>query len=299
METLRAVALTREAARRLRAAAGSGRVHSAYARTLNVALDGLDEAGWLSLHGPGPIPSPFGIACPALPLTGIAPGAPVRVEPGAVVVGAALRVRLDGARRCDSRLPLGAPSPPVADCLVWAHAETREGLLPVAASVLKRTALPADPLARLAVPALAGLSAATAERDAAGALAAARGLLGLGPGLTPAGDDCLDGWLAGLWADGPAGRALVRAVGPALLRAAADRTTALSRAFLACAVAGAVAEPVRAFVAAPEAPRLAALLALGATSGADVLAGYLLARAAPPPLTLSPGGGEGTGPDNS
>ena len=108
--------------------------------------------------------------------------------PGAVVVGPALRVRLDGARRCDSRLPLGTPSPPVADCLVWAHAETREGLLPVAASVLKRTALPVDPLARLAVPALAGLSAATAEWDAAGALAAARGLLGLGPGLTPAGD---------------------------------------------------------------------------------------------------------------
>lgn len=277
METRSAVRLTAEAARRLRAAR-SGRVHSAFARTVNIALDGLGDAGWLSLHGPGPLSAPFGIACDTAPaLAGLA-GAPVRVEAGALVLDGALRVRLDRAVAADTTLPTAAPLPPLAACLASAQARVTDGLLPVAAAVLCGAAVPSDPLARLAAPALARLHAATAAREAATCVEAARTLLGLGPGLTPAGDDALVGWLVGLRVDGPEGRDLVEATSSALLGAAADRTGPLSCAFLAAGAAGCVAEPVRDFVAAPDGVRLSALLALGATSGADLLAGYLLAR---------------------
>lgn len=293
METLAGVRLTREAAQRLRRGR-AGRVHSAFARTVNVVLDGLGEAGWLSLHGPGPIPSPFGIACARAPVTADLAGVAVLIERDALIVGRVLRLRMDGARVCGGALPSPAPLPPVVACLARALGAGRGGLLPVTASVLAGTPPPADPLGHLAAPVLAVLLVATAARDASACVAAARGLLGLGPGLTPAGDDCLAGWLAGLRAAGARGRGLAETAGPGLLGAARERTGPLSRAFLAAAAVGAVAEPVRRFVAAPDAARLQGLLGLGATSGADLLAGYLLARAALAPHSRSlPGREEG------
>jgi Protein of unknown function (DUF2877) len=278
MRTLEAARIGADAAQRLERAVGSGHVHSVYARTINVRLDGLGETGWLSLHGTGPLPAPFAIACAgALPAPEIRPGAPVRTEPDGLVLGGALRLRLAGARVTDTALPTAAPRPPAEACL---RAAGPRGLAPAAAAVLGGTAPPADPLGGLATPALAALRAATAGGDATGFVSAARALLGLGPGLTPSGDDCLVGWLAGLWADGPDGRRLLAAAAPALLATARERTGALSRAFLAAALAGQAGEPLRDFVAVPDAVRLGPVLALGATSGGDLLAGYCLARVA-------------------
>ena len=277
METTRAVRLTAEAARRLRRARGGGRVVAVYARTVNLELDG---AGWLSLHAPGPIPAPFGIACEPWPSPARLERALVRVTAGVLILDGCLGVRLDGALLSPSALPTAAPPPPVASCLALALARTDAGLLPATAALLTGGTPPSDPLARTALPGLANLYAGTSRRDPEECLAAARSLLGLGPGLTPAGDDCLVGWLAGARTASPAGRYLAGAVGPRLLREAAGRTGRLSRAFLGAAVAGEVAEPVRDFVLAPDERRLAGLLALGATSGADLLAGYFVARAA-------------------
>lgn len=253
MRRLPALRLTREAARRL-APGRAGRVHSAYARTLNLVLDGSGDGDWVSLHGPGPIASPFGITCGAMAAAPELAGAPVRVDPRAVYVDGALELEVTGAAVVETGVREGAPLPPA----------TAEGL----------------PLYRLAAPTLATLAAATAGGDAVGCLAAARRLVGLGPGLTPAGDDCLVGWLAALHAAGARGRALLALVAAELLATARARTTALSGAFLAAAIAGVVAEPVHAFVATPDAAHRAALLALGATSGADCLAGYVLGRLA-------------------
>jgi hypothetical protein len=266
--------MTREAASRL-ARGGTGRVHSAYARTVNLVLDGLGDAGWLSLHGAGAIPAPFGIACAAPPPAPPA-GAPVRIEAAGLAIGDRLRIALGGARVRETALPAAAPLPPLPP----PGAPPGPGLLPVALAVLARGPVPADPLAGLAAPALAALAAATARSDGDGCLAAACRLLGLGPGLTPAGDDGLVGWLAGLWTAGARARALLETTRPGLLAAARDRTGGLSRAFLAAAAAGVASEPVRAFVATPDAAHRSALLALGATSGGDLLAGYLLARRA-------------------
>lgn len=269
--------LTAEAARRLGRGRGTGRVHSAFARAVNVELD---SSGWVSLHPPGPIPAPFGIVCePWVDGRGLA-GAPVRVEADVIAVGDGFRVELGGAAVVDTTLPSPSPMPPVSRCRALADAADHagRGLLPVVSALLTGCAAPTGALSRVAGPALARLADATAAGDPDGCVCAARPLLGLGPGLTPAGDDVLVGWLAGLRASGGRGRRLLAAVGRELAAAAAERTGALSRAFLLAAVDGQAAEPVWAFVRQPDETRLRALLALGASSGADLLAGYLLAR---------------------
>ncbi|HYF63636.1 MAG TPA: DUF2877 domain-containing protein [Herpetosiphonaceae bacterium] len=107
--------------------------------------------------------------------------------------------------------------------------------------------------------------------------AAARGLVGLGPGLTPAGDDLLAGMLL----------ALYYARHPALpaLAAALDRpaTTRLGAALIGWALHGRAAEhtlvSLRALFSQPfeQASRhLPPALARGATSGADTLAGIAI-----------------------
>jgi hypothetical protein len=288
---VRAVALTGEAARRL-ATPRTGRVHSVFDRTVNVVLDGAGDGGWLSLHGPSgpamPLPSPFGIACPALAPSPGWVGSRVAAGHGVVLVGTGLRVTLDGARERDTSLPRHAPMPPVDSCLARAAGPEGRGLLGLVAGRLggmpARSAPPpggaAGALLRCAGAAVGLLAGAMARGDAAAWRRAAGALLGLGPGLTPAGDDLLLGALAGAAVSGPQGRMLVAQVGGALLEDARTRTGPWSRAFLAAALAGVVAEPLHRFVTGPDPGTLDALLASGATSGADGLAGYLLARCA-------------------
>ncbi len=296
-----------------RARLGAGRrgwVTSRFPRSANVRLAPGGPEDWVSLHAPGPLPSPFGIACPgALPAWAVA-GTPVVVEPGGdgaaatLRLGAAWRLALAEAARVETAVPAGAPAVPPAT-LSAAAALVTGGLLPVTAALLMRDAPPGAPrgpgaapgtaldavLASRARPVLLALFRATRRRDAAPALRAAVALLGLGPGLTPAGDDLVIGWLAGLQAGG--GGTLCGAIAGALGAAAASRTTPLGAALVVAALAGHVGVPARRFVAGPDAAALAALLAVGATSGADFLAGYALARRA---LGAALGPGERGGP---
>jgi hypothetical protein len=93
---------------------------------------------------------------------------------------------------------------------------------------------------------------ALCDRDAAQAAMAADRLLGLGPGLTPEGDDVLAATAATVAAigdavgfDGPARDAWLRALLPA---DRARRTTALSLTLLELAAEGRIAEPVHALL---------------------------------------------------
>jgi hypothetical protein len=130
--------------------------------------------------------------------------------------------------------------------------------------------------------------------SAAAIAQAVQGLVGLGPGLTPAGDDALIGWLAGTALLGPDRRSevLCQAV-----RARLARTTDVSGAHLEDALAAAFSEPLAQFANAlvrdlAEAQRaLADLAAVGATSGLDAAAGLLAAvetAAAPSPYDAAP-----------
>ena len=111
-------------------------------------------------------------------------------------------------------------------------------------------------------------------------------LVGLGPGLTPAGDDFLVGWLRGLWlmvgnsvAIHDALRSLCRSLVPDVAR----RTTHIGATFIRYGLEGEFAEILdQAIVAlsSPSSPQAIAhtlrqLMAQGKTSGTDTTAGLL------------------------
>lgn len=131
----------------------------------------------------------------------------------------------------------------------------------------------------------AALADAAARADPADGAAAVAGLVGLGPGLTPAGDDLLGGTLASSLLIGEAvgnhaAVAFARAVGEAAAAHSAA-TSLVSAALLHHAGRGAVADQVasllRALVGRGDPDRAAAdLLAVGHTSGSDLAAGVLL-----------------------
>jgi hypothetical protein len=108
----------------------------------------------------------------------------------------------------------------------------------------------------------------------------AKALAGIGPGLTPAGDDLLLGAMHGIWATRSENVALNLC--QAIVNAAAPRTHALSGAWLMAGAAGEAAEPWHLLISAigiqsTPAVKAAAnrILPTGHTSGADALGGFL------------------------
>jgi hypothetical protein len=117
-------------------------------------------------------------------------------------------------------------------------------------------------------------------------LEAARRLIGLGPGLTPSGDDLLVGCLRGLWImrrNEPAVLQMLDGLRTVLLPDLDERTTSVGAEFIRYAMDGAFAEVLdRAAEAllAPISPQLVQsaigrLLAQGETSGTDTTLGLL------------------------
>jgi hypothetical protein len=132
------------------------------------------------------------------------------------------------------------------------------------------------------------LEAAVACQSVSQTVEAFRGLVGLGPGLTPAGDDFLCGYLAGLRSQATGDPSLARFVmaletafreAPDLLAATND----ISAAFLAEAFEGRFGAALVAFAEAAlgltgELDEAVAVLgALGHSSGTDAAAGFLFA----------------------
>jgi hypothetical protein len=244
----------------------AGRVHSVFGRAVNLSWH---DGGLLTLQAPGPLAAPFAAALARMPAPdALEPGARVERRGDTLVLGG-LFVRWRGATVASTavRESAGAP-PPVLGILV----DDREGR---GARALE------SPIGRRARSRLAeGLT----RHHVPTFLDGACGLIGLGEGLTPAGDDCLVGALALIhrfdrpWlAAQPRIRAAVRSK---TLRG----TTAVAREFLLHALDGHFAESVADLVHADSVAGVregaARLLAVGATSGADTLLGMGLALAA-------------------
>ena len=224
-----------------------GRVEGVFTRGFYVS----DPSGALfAVLEPGSWPGPLHLVVEKLP---VLPSVheTARVSDGALEAGR-LRVRLDGCRRWSPTLPERLN----ADAATWHR---------VVADVA-----PDPELVRVW-----GAVAAEVGRGDLGAVF--RLLQGRGAGLTPSGDDALAGILLVC--------AMDRSLGPALADLAAGaRTTRLSRAFLKWAAAGQSIEPAHALLdgAAAGDPAgmrraVAALTAVGATSGAALVAGVALA----------------------
>ncbi len=126
---------------------------------------------------------------------------------------------------------------------------------------------------------LAALRGAVRRADLEAALRTATRLVGLGPGLTPAGDDVLAGTVAGLVL---LGHPAAERFGAGVYGLAAGRTTELSRALLRHAAAGRVsgefAGVVRGLIGQGDLDTaIATLLATGATSGRALALGLCTA----------------------
>ncbi len=298
MPDMRALALAPAArdwlARAARPGAAAPRVLSAFDRACNL-VDA--EGNVLALVTAERGMTPFGLEVEtAARFSQLAPGSPAQVTDEYLLLGP-LRIALGGARLWNPRpdwpaLRQWAAHPANVDgLLTLAHAEGKPGSLlevvvPVPdlaqagrgeAQVGSAHALATQRVRAGAAHLVAGLAAASLERCRSGVQA----LAGLGGGLTPAGDDFIVGVLLAAWAGlGAAERALPLA--PVVAAEAASRTTTLSAAYLHAAARGECAAPWHALFAAllrakpAETLRaLRRLLAVGHTSGADGLAGFL------------------------
>jgi len=141
-------------------------------------------------------------------------------------------------------------------------------------------------LVEMAVQTVPALIDATRNLQVDGAITAIRPLIGLGPGLTPSGDDFIVGYLAGLWSTAGSDSSRWRfmsSLGTWLSQAAAG-TNAISCTYIKSAVNGNVSEPIatlaqrfgqaKSMDSVREATRNA--LQVGNTSGTDGVQGLLL-----------------------
>jgi hypothetical protein len=258
-----------------------GRVEAAYPHACVLLLD---DHGLVTLVTPTIGRLPRGVVVDAPPAFTFGPdiaiGAIAATRSGILRIrGAALAVDLRSAPLW--RSPLG----------VLKIDGTRDAVaraLETAGAVLRQDGR-SELFVRLAGARLAVLAAATRALDAAATEKAMSGLVGLGDGLTPEGDDYLIGYFAGLWACGGADRSranFVLALSGWLKRIArcAGKT---SRVYLEAAADGEVSE--RLFDLANSVARgadsaavnraAAAALAVGHSSGACGVCGFLQACA--------------------
>lgn len=264
----------------------TGRIHSVHRAAMYIEMDRTDDLVVLALDAVGGVPRGALIA-------GLADFRAHGLERGMAVTGTAGRLSIPragftidvaGARQWSASLPATAACNPgralrrrvgTARALAGAAAP-RGGFAPL----LGDGRIDGD-FAAAARPRVAALAAAVQNSQVATAAEAASSLIGLGPGLTPSGDDLLVGLLAGLEA---AGYPLRSALATSIARHARDRTTRIGAAVLANAARGQFAERLHDVIVAVARPDAGGLpraieraMAYGATSGADTLVGLFTA----------------------
>jgi hypothetical protein len=275
----------------------SGAIHSVFHRAANIVFDDTMLV-LLSAELPR---MPNSIRLPSSTMSALRdtlrPGMPTVIEDGRLLIlGSNCSLSLPDA-------PAWEPRPEVERCqwrreIVAQHtrslahylAERRpqDGLAELVRPLLLGLPMQETPLLRMALPALRMLMRASWRQDRAGVEEAARRLAGLGPGLTPSGDDALGGFAAVMALLSPylSVDGMPRAhLATIIADVARSRTTLLSATLLQYAAHGEVAEHVGELLLALALPAEASevvvrasdhLLAFGASSGGDTLLGVLL-----------------------
>jgi hypothetical protein len=264
---LQVLRLSPAVATRLEAAPlAAGRVHSVFKRAVNLSWH---DGGLLTLQAPGALAAPFAAALAQMPAAdAIHPGVSVGRRGDALVLGA-IGVRWRGATLTDTavREKPGAPPPALAILMDESLGQSGRALWN---SIGQR--------------ARSHLAEGLRRRHVETFLDGACGLIGLGEGLTPAGDDCLVGALAVIQRFDRAWLVAHPEIQPSVRQRAWAGTTVVAREFIVHALAGHFAESVVDLLEADsvEAARAGAarLLGAGATSGSDTLLGIRLALAA-------------------
>jgi hypothetical protein len=217
-----------------------------------------------------------------------APGHGARLDAGAIEIGNALFTTLSARAWLPPPWPqtiapglFGAGLQRLAS-RVERHAPA-DGLARLALAASTAPPTPLHRLARPRIDRLAVWTQARLSRPVPDYVPAPVDLLGLGPGLTPSGDDLLCGALVALNAVGQAEAA--RDLYALLMRASTAATSALSRSLLAAAVEGQGGEPLHALIIAllqdhPIDGAIEALSRHGHSSGWDTIAGVAIALSA-------------------
>jgi len=220
---------------------------------------------------------------------GLQPGDPVAISHRIITIADKARLTLD---HCEPWHPPEWPAARSRDALREA-CTTLARLISSEApgeSLARVSGLPEEcsrdiPLARVALPRLARFRSwlcdalETPDAMPAASPAPVHALIGLGPGLTPSGDDFLVGALALL--DALAERDAHAALAGAIAAAPRGRTSPLSDCLLRAAAAGHVGEDlcraVSAVVSGAPAAAVTAIRTVGHSSGWDMLAGMTVA----------------------
>ena len=263
-----------------RAAPSRESVHSIFRRACNLRTDG---GGLLALLAPefGNTPHGIRVSMPAgLAFTdhlqaGLQAGCRAAVLR---IAGSGVAIDLSTAAVWRSelaslRIDLARPTVATAWAVAWRALE-------------RRRRLDRDPLLRTIHQRGLALAEASGALDIDAAGNAIEALIGSGPGLTPAGDDLIVGFLAGLFAsqgDDPARRCFRSALGAAVTAALAS-TGEISRVYLEHATLGSVTEPLAGLAGAiadgsppSEVEHVTErALNVGHTSGGDGVLGLLL-----------------------
>lgn len=264
---------------------GPWRVQSVFARACNLMAPDGELLGIVAADaGNAPATLRLEPLTPHWPLDHlIVPGLPASIHDGRLAIGSTLTLDLAGAQLWQPaviRRSLEAPEIGLRIAEAASIGSRRAPAGGLVAMLPGRPASSADPVVEQARTLLPGLLAAIRAEQWSDAAVAARSLSGLGPGLTPAGDDLLTGLALGLRA---AHGKLPVGLSEAITGAVVGRTTDLAAARVRHAVAGSPDEYTHAVLAAlvmdqsaaslPGAVR--ALLEYGHSSGADTLVGLL------------------------
>ena len=267
-----------------------GVVQSVFRRALNLEFSpGNGDTTLVVVLAPGLPMASWGCRVQELPTPFekfISVGAPCSFDGQILTVEGCLRVDFSSARVWDGgSLPPGGPVREDVRLGLWRFVRRKKlpGFLRLFAPY--HSSVRNDVILGCAGEAAAAMVRARCARDTAGEAEAARHLIGLGPGLTPAGDDFLGGYLAGRFAQSPGGSRDSGVLSFAsLLLPYAGETGIVAQAFLRKALAGNfseyIADLARAAVVGgisdEELQELAEkVIGFGATSGADALAGFL------------------------
>ena len=237
------------------------------------ATDGAEAAAWLRLPD-----GVVGLAPPGAPLGPVSVSRPESWPPlseGATVIVDAAGLRASDGSLILERSAASAWRGPLPDARLLSAASAR-ALVTEALGFCGPSALLGEPWSETVAPAVATIGRLEPFDSLS---AVARALGGLGPGLTPAGDDALSGVLFAFRAmAGPTVESALLAI------AASVRSNELSAAVLAAAAGGSHIEPVHDLVMAAaandEAVAVKAAMDLdryGSSSGRDIAYGLRLA----------------------
>lgn len=268
---------------RVNGAAFAGVVHSAFHRAVNIACLCCGELHTLVTDDLDDGPNSLVVAADDFLALGICPGDSVRAAGGSLAIAGKAMVTVTGAATWRTPVPethcaSGLLRRRLADAeaAIWRNGTPGGFIEGMADTEIARLTT------RMLHEGADGLALALGRGDTHAALAHAGRLLGLGPGLTPSGDDFLTGLLAARALGRPRGDLGSDAFALGVARLAKTATNPIAYAAIAKAVRGEVRERVARLVIAlgsataePVSPALTQVLAIGSSSGTEIAFGVI------------------------